>query len=168
MKQNGTLKKYAVSLLFPAVLVVLMMAGAAMASFVELDVSDLSIRSDAVVIGEVLSKRSYWNEAHTLILTDYAVKVSEDYKQAVSGTVVVTVIGGEVDGMGLASSVMPVIEVGEKTVLFLKKIPDGGYGISGDAQGKMTVTGEDSAVRFDGRKVSLPQLRENVQRSLYR
>lgn len=66
-------------------------------TFVRAGVADLVAANDAVVVGEVLGTRSYWNQAGTFILTDVRVAVSDVLKGAVGAReITVTLPGGKV------------------------------------------------------------------------
>src|SRR5262245_46535550 len=78
----------------------LALAGAAQtgaSTFARLDLDDLVAENSLILVGEVLSSRSYWNDPGTLILTEVQVSVSEVLKgRWESHEITVTLPGGTV------------------------------------------------------------------------
>ena len=78
-----------------------------------LDTPTLVQGSSDIVIGSVVSTNSRWNEAHTTILTDVTLRVEEALKgRRTGGTVTLTQMGGDVDGLHLEVGGSPVFRTG--------------------------------------------------------
>jgi hypothetical protein len=74
----------------------------------------------AIVLGEVVDARSYWNEDHTFILTDVRVALHEALKGDVGEReVTVTVMGGQVGELTTLIVGGPELVPGNSYVLFL-------------------------------------------------
>ena len=104
-------------------MIVLGLTAAAEAStFARVDLDHLVAENEAIVVGEAVEARSYWNEAKTFILTDVHVSVSEVLKGRVPAEITVTLPGGNVDE--LTSVIVGGAELvpGRKYVLFLDRV----------------------------------------------
>lgn len=106
---------------------------------VPLDTRELALGSSDIVVGTVESVRSYWTPNRSRILTDVTVRVSESLKGE-SATLVLTQMGGEVDGMKLSVEGSPVFRVGQEVLLFAWRDRNGRAQVNGLAQGKFDVT----------------------------
>ena len=146
--------------------VIVALPGITQASLVELGIDQLAGGADSIVTGEVVDKVSYWNDDHTTILTDFTVRVDSSMKQSLVGEVTVTAVGGVVGDIGLSSSIMVDMEVGEKTVLFLSGNAGGAYGVVGAKQGKMTIDQDGMAVKFNGQKTPLLNALDAVRQAI--
>ena len=151
----------------------LMVATPAFGSYVlELDVGELTKRSDRVVRAHVVERESRWDEARERIHTYTTLELADSLKGEGEPTIVVRQLGGEVDGTGSFVGGDAHFEVGEEVVVFLRRNPAGEsyFHVIGLAQGKFRVvrSGERSlAVRdlselslmrpLEGRFVPLPE-----------
>lgn len=111
-------------------------------------VEDLGAESALVVRGEVTGTRAYWNDAHTRILTETTVSVSERYKGSGPGELRLVQMGGVLDGVRMTVAGALAWEPGESVVLFLEDSLPGRYRVTGFSQGKYRVerdprTGEE-------------------------
>jgi hypothetical protein len=95
--------------------------------------------SALVVLGTVSSVRSFWNEAHTKVLTETVVRVDETYKGEAMGTVSVLQLGGVVDHMRVHVHGAPAWSRGEEVLLFLDRMDGTNYRVAGFSQGKFNV-----------------------------
>lgn len=96
---------------------------ASASTFVRIGLEDLVAENETIVVGEVQGARSYWNDAHTFILTDVRVAVSEVLKGSVANReITVTVPGGRVGD--LVSVIIGSAELtpGNWYVLFLDRV----------------------------------------------
>ncbi len=76
--------------------------------------------NETIVVGEVLEAHSYWNEAHSFILTDATLKVEEVLKGSRIGReLTVTLMGGTVDGRTALIAGGATLLPGSSYVLFL-------------------------------------------------
>lgn len=93
---------------------------ASLAVLERMSLEDLARTADAVVVGTVVSRGSRYDDRRPdRIVTDVVVRVERGVRGDVSGEVVVTIPGGEVDGMGQIVTGAPVLRPGEEVVLFL-------------------------------------------------
>jgi hypothetical protein len=105
-----------------------------------LDTRALAIESSDIVVGRIAATRSYWNDTHTKILTDVSVEIAESVKGAGPGTLVLTQLGGEVDGVRYTIPGCPAFRAGEEALLFVWRDPRGRAQVNGLAQGKFEIT----------------------------
>ncbi len=99
----------------------LLASGTALSAVLEwMSLEDLARTADVVVVGTVVSRESRYDDRRPdRIVTDVVVRVERGVRGDVSGEVVVTIPGGEVDGMGQIVTGAPVLRPGEEVVLFL-------------------------------------------------
>ena len=96
-----------------------MSAGAT--TLIRASVDDLVAANRAVVVGEVLDARSYWNESHTFILTDVRLKLDDVLKGNVGKELKVTIMGGRVGDLTTLIVGGPELVPGNSYVLFLNE-----------------------------------------------
>jgi hypothetical protein len=99
---------------------------------------DLYREADGVVLGTVESSRSFWNDAHDTIYTEYEVAVDRTVKGSEVKRVTVRLMGGRVADRELVVSGNPDIADRERLLLFLR---DSGEfrTVVGMSQGKWSV-----------------------------
>ena len=98
-----------------------MPAGAS--TFARVGLDYLVAENDTAVVGEVLSARSYWNEARSFILTDVRLAVSEVLKGSVGAReITVTIPGGQVGGLAAIIVGGAELKPGKWYVLFLDRV----------------------------------------------
>jgi hypothetical protein len=86
---------------------------------------ELVRNADCIAIGTVIERNSYWNEERSRIYTSVVLSVEDKLKgTANQGRIVVTVLGGEVEEIGLLVSNTPSFEQDERVVVFLKKLSE--------------------------------------------
>jgi hypothetical protein len=105
---------------------------------VHLDTRGLTRESSDIVIGTVGAQRVHWNDAHTMILTDVTVQVSQSLKGA-TGDLTLTQVGGEIDGMRYAVEGSPSFVSGEEVLVFAWRDASGRAQVDGLAQGKFEI-----------------------------
>jgi len=108
-------------------------------SMVQLSTRDLSLQSSDIVIGKVESVRSYWNPAHTRILTDVGVSVSQTFAGETAQHLTLTELGGEVDGIRVTVPGCPAFRPGEEALFFVWRDRKGDAQVNGLAQGKFDI-----------------------------
>lgn len=97
-------------------------APAGASTFVRVGLDYLVAENGLVVVGEVLSTRSYWNDPGTLILTDVQISVSEVLKgRWADHEITVTIPGGTVGDDTIAVLGGAELMQGNSYVLFLQK-----------------------------------------------
>lgn len=75
----------------------------------------------AIVVGEVVDARSYWNEDHTFILTSVRIATYEALKGDVGREFTVTIMGGQVGDLTTLIVGGPELIPGHSYVLFLNE-----------------------------------------------
>jgi hypothetical protein len=91
-------------------------------TFVRVGLDYLVAQNGLIVVGEVLSTRSYWNDPGTLILTDVQISVSEVLKgRWAEHEITVTIPGGTVGDDTIAVLGGAELIKGSSYVLFLEK-----------------------------------------------
>src|SRR3989338_8807197 len=94
------------------------------AAMVKVELPDLVQEAQVIVAGNVVDLKSEWlNGPKSTIYTIATVQVQEVIKGdvAVGKSVLVKVYGGGEDGIGLAVSTEPKLQVGDNIIAFLKK-----------------------------------------------
>ncbi|HEV7670143.1 MAG TPA: hypothetical protein VGS22_16620 [Thermoanaerobaculia bacterium] len=111
------------NLLWGLTLALLLSAGmpAGASTFGRVGLDYLVAENDLIVLGEVLSARSYWNGPGTLILTDVQVSVSETLKGKTEQEITVTLPGGTVGDDRVAVLGGAELIPGNSYVLFLRQ-----------------------------------------------
>lgn len=82
---------------------------------------DLAARNRAIVVGEVVDAKSYWNADHTFILTDVRVRLDDVLKGNVNKELKVTILGGRVGDLTTLIVGGPELIPGNSYVLFLNE-----------------------------------------------
>jgi hypothetical protein len=100
---------------------------------------DLTVGSSDIIIGQVEETRPHWNAAHTKVLTDVTVRVSESLKGAPGERVTLVQLGGDLDGFRYAVPGSPLFRPGERALLFVWRDPQGRAQVNGMAQGKFDI-----------------------------
>lgn len=97
-------------------------APAGASTFARVGLDYLVAQNGLVVVGEVVSTRSYWNDPGTLILTDVEIAVSEILKgRLAEHEITVTIPGGTVGDDTVAVIGGAELKQGNSYVLFLEK-----------------------------------------------
>ncbi|MCB9729175.1 MAG: hypothetical protein H6744_18985 [Deltaproteobacteria bacterium] len=113
-------------------------AGTAHATTVlQVDLPELSLTSEWVVRARIDAVRSVDLRPNGTFATDYDLVISEVYRgQDVPNRYTLRLPGGEgADGMAMRIPGMPAFQQGEDVVLFLERIPNGGFIPCGLGQG---------------------------------
>lgn len=98
----------------------------------------LSKDSEVIVIGKVSAKKSFWNDDKTMIYSQVTINPYEYLKgNDESSELTITILGGEVDGIGELYTHMPTLENDEEVLLFTKMDKTNHYRIIGGELGKM-------------------------------
>src|SRR5262249_37672818 len=106
---------------------------------VHLDTRGLTHESSDIVIGTVGEQQARWNDAHTMILTDVVIHVSQSLKGAGGADLTLTQVGGELDGMRYSIPGSPVFRRNEEVLLFAWRDRLGRPQVDGLAQGKFEI-----------------------------
>lgn len=104
---------------------------------------ELTHRSSVVAVGKVTSLHAQWTNDRSRIVTQVTVAVDQFFKGASQNrTLVITVPGGEVDGVGELYSHAARFHTNEEVIVFAERDAGGNYRVAGGEQGKFTVTRE--------------------------
>jgi hypothetical protein len=108
------------------------------------DVDALTARADIVAVGKVVSLRSEWSDDRRRIVTRATVAVDEYLKGELSlRSLVITVPGGEVDGVGELYSHSARFKNDEHVVVFVERDARGALRMTGGEQGKLSITKDE-------------------------
>lgn len=119
-------------------LVVAATVPAAASTFVAMNQQELIASSAAVVDGQVLDVRSFWNEDRTIIITEARVEVTDLVAGDSPAVVTVRTFGGEVGNYRVEAHGFPTFSSGDRVLLFLSQEGDA-YRVAGHAQGHFKV-----------------------------
>ncbi|HEX2165504.1 MAG TPA: hypothetical protein VHM02_16300 [Thermoanaerobaculia bacterium] len=137
-------------------LVVLVLAAAAVSAlpasastFLAMDQGELVAASQAVVVGEVISVRAFWNDDATAILSEAQVRVDEVVAGEAPRIVTVRTFGGTVGRLRIEAHGFPTFHTGERLVLYLD-------GVEGAAEVVGYQLGEYRLVNRKGVEIAVP------------
>jgi hypothetical protein len=105
---------------------------------------DLAQRADVVVVGKVAEVKSEWSADRSRIYSIVTVLIDEQIKGDESQQeVVITTLGGEIDGVGEVYSHTARFKTGEQVIVFAAKDERGKFRVVDGAEGKLNVTKDD-------------------------
>lgn len=107
---------------------------AAASTFVAMDQEELIASSAAVVEGQILDVRSFWNEDRTVIVSEARVEVTDLVAGEAPAVVTVKTVGGEVGSYRVEAHGFPTFSSGDRVLLYLSQDGDA-FRVSGFAQG---------------------------------
>jgi hypothetical protein len=113
-------------------------------------VEAMARRSDAVVRGFVVSRRSEWAGEGKRIITVVEIETSDVWRGEAPAAFTVVVPGGTVGGIGQHVAGAPQFTVGEEVALFLRRAGPGRFRVKNLALGKFAIQNGDAAPRLDG------------------
>jgi hypothetical protein len=127
-------------------------------TFIEFTLKDLCMKSDHIIVAQVVSMKSYWNPDQRRIFTEIQLEVNDNIKGQFQkqDQLKLTVYGGTVNGITTIVVGAPRFTVGERSVLFLSERHSVKFGrnfiVVGLSQGKFNIfidkeTGEDKVMR---------------------
>lgn len=90
-------------------------------TFVAMSEKELVAASDAVVRGQVVSVESFWNDHHTLIISEAVFEVESAIVGAAPRYVTLRTAGGTVDGYTVEAIGFPAFRAGDRALLFLER-----------------------------------------------
>jgi hypothetical protein len=113
-----------------------------------MDLAQLTTNADRVVVGEILSVESKWDDAHKRIFTMVQVHVAETWKgpAPADGRVVIVQPGGSVGDIEMRVHGMPQFTPGVRAVLFLRGLEQAQ--VVGLGQGRRAMRFESKAQRW--------------------
>jgi hypothetical protein len=105
-----------------------------------IDMEGLTNRADVIAVGKIASLRSEWNQDRSRIVTRATIAVDQYLKgEQPQRSLVITVPGGEIDGVGEMYSHTARFKPDEQVVVFATADNRGQLGVVGGDVGKMTV-----------------------------
>lgn len=133
-----------------SILAVLLLAATAQATIVKsVSVEEMAKTADVIVVGEVLSRTSSWNDAKTRIYTVTRVRVGEAIKGSTGGAEIqIRQIGGTLDGLTQQIVGNAKLAEGEEVLVFLDRdetLPF--HYVVGMAQGKFSIDRKSGIAR---------------------
>lgn len=133
----------------------------------ELLADELVSRSSIVAVGKVTALKSAWSADRTRIVTNVTVAVDQYLKGEGTSTVMITVPGGEVDGIGELYSHTARFSNDEEVVIFAERDRQGQLRVVGGDQGKATVRkDETTGRRFVSESESLEMFTAKIMRAV--
>ena len=103
----------------------------------KLTLEQLAARADSILVGKVVNIACYQEDKGN-IYTRATLSVEQTIKGETEGEVVITILGGEVNGLTQWVSDTPSFQLGERAVVFLDK-DEGIFTVVGGFQGKFTI-----------------------------
>jgi len=115
--------------------------GRAIAQTEKSRLAELTKQAEVIVVGKVTDVRSEWNSDKTRIFTKVSVDVAEYVKgETPTKTLIITQLGGEIDGVGELYTHTPTFSQGEEVLVFVKKDSKNNLIVAGGNEGKFKVT----------------------------
>lgn len=124
---------------------------ASASTFLAMDQEALVASSQAVVVGEVLQVRAFWNDDATAIVSEAQVRVDETLVGEAPPIVTVRTFGGTVGRLRIDALGFPSFHTGERLVLYLADL-EGPAQVVGYQQGEYRVI----VRRSDGVEIAVP------------
>jgi len=119
--------------------------GRAIAQTQEIRLEELTKKAEVIVVGKISNVKSEWNNEKTRIYTKVTVDVGEYVKgETPARTLVITQLGGEVDGVGELYTHTARFSKEEEVLLFVKKDSKSNLIVAGGDEGKYVVTKDKS------------------------
>lgn len=114
------------------------------AVLIALDLPALVAESDLIVVASAQKQSSRYVDK--LIVTDVTLKVSSTLKGTTKPgePVIVTHLGGAVGDVGLNVPGAASFKLGERAVVFLRRVPSGDWNVTGMSQGIMPITDQQA------------------------
>lgn len=102
---------------------------------------ELTTKSQIIITGKVVEKKSVWNKGKTRIYTEVQISVDEVIKgNLFEKKLTVTHLGGEIDDVGEVYSGASTFESNEEVLLFLKNDNQNRLRVTGSGQGKFKIS----------------------------
>ncbi|HEY4591841.1 MAG TPA: hypothetical protein VIJ61_05495, partial [Thermoanaerobaculia bacterium] len=139
----------------------------AIAHVERMTVPELAAASPHIVVAVVESRQSRWNEQHTLLVTDYVLRVEERLRGEAPDAVSITVPGGTLGRFSDETCVTVHLEPGSRYLLFLGRLDEPGLtpvtgawqGMFRELPGRLAAMGESrEPLSLQGRPVRFADL----------
>ncbi|MFP5284436.1 MAG: hypothetical protein ACLGI9_01720 [Thermoanaerobaculia bacterium] len=135
-------------LLIGALLFALAAAPMTASTFLAMTETELIADSEAVVQGEVVKVRSFWDATGRMVMTEALVRVEDTILGKAPALVRVETFGGNVDGFIVEAAGFPQFKAGERMVLFLSRPKEGVARVSGYQFGQYRIERNKAGVEF--------------------
>ncbi len=145
----------------PSTALLALACGLTAATIPEMELAQVVERSPRIIQGRIVRTWAAWDAAHKAIWTHAEVAVTRDLRGNAGPAVVISELGGVVDGMEMHAPGAPTLEVGEDLVAFTYQTPGGLWRLRGWGQGKYRIERDDAGreiVRRDGYGAALVKL----------
>jgi hypothetical protein len=110
---------------------------------------ELTRSADVVVVGKVTDVKSEWSPDRSRIYSTVTLAVDQHIKGDESQqSVIISTLGGEVDGVGEVYSHTAKFKIDEQVIVFASKDRQGQLKVIGGDEGKLTVTKEEETGRM--------------------
>lgn len=129
-----------------AVALLLTTVPAIASTFLAMELPELVEKSDAVVRGEVIGTRSFWDAEHRVILTDATLRIDERLSGDVGEVgreIQVRTFGGKVADYQVVAHGFPTFDKGDEVVVFLARQPDRTVQVTGYQLGLYEIEGNN-------------------------
>jgi hypothetical protein len=113
--------------------------GLSAATIPQMELAEVVERSPRIIQGRIVRTWSAWDASHKVIWTHAEVAVSRDLRGNAGQTLVLSELGGVVDGIEMHAPGAPKLEVGEDLVVFAYSTPGGLWRLRGWGQGKYRI-----------------------------
>jgi len=135
-------------ILFKAALLFVLLASLAHARVKYVPIEDMPAMADFVIMGTVIDSTSRWDQRGVMIFTDYTIQVEKNISGDSPPVVVMSFAGGTVGEKTIIVTDTPVLEKGEKYILFSYEQGKYSVPVVGHAQGIFRVV-HDSVRKMD-------------------
>lgn len=128
----------------------------------------LTDNADIILTGKVTGKTSEWTNNKTSIISKITISASEYLKGSSGDKILVTCLGGEVNGVGELYTHLPVFNIDEDVLLFLRKDRISyNFVVLGGEAGKVKLSKEQVTNNMlTGSSVKLSTLKEEIMNFL--
>lgn len=115
-----------------------------------MDLGELASKAERIVVGEVTSVTSAWDQKHERILSTIEIRVAEAWKgqMPTDGKVTIVQPGGVADGIEMRVHGLPAFTPGERAVLFLRGGQAQPMSVVGMGQGKRGLSFDPASKRW--------------------
>ena len=97
-------------------------------------------KSEAIALGDVTDMRSEWNSDKSKIYTKVSIRVNRNFKGSEnSQTIVIKLLGGEIDGIGEIYSHEPKFALNEEVLVFAKRDKENNLRLTRGYEGKFKI-----------------------------
>ncbi len=130
----------------------------------EKQIKQLTKSSDLIIVGKVLSKKSFWNHDKSRIFTDVSIEAEEYLKGKSSPNITITVPGGEIGEIGELYTHMPKFDDEEEMILFAQKDKKNQLRVTEGELGKIRlITNKETGQKFTASKKRVDDFKKEIR-----